>query len=72
MITYPNFVVNTNTESVARSRRFSETIVLSRNEVLERQRQGIWLDVNLSIGADQGNEDDEDQEEDNQMKTFKE
>ncbi len=70
VITYPNFVVNNNTESVARLRRFSETIVLSKNEVLERQRQGIWLDVNLSFGADPGNEDDEDQAEADQMTTF--
>ena len=42
VITYPNFVVNNDADSITRLRRFSETIELSENEVLERQRQGIF------------------------------
>jgi len=48
LITYPDFVVNNKADSIGRLRRFSKTFELSANEVLERQRQGIWLDVEIS------------------------
>ena len=69
VITYPNFVVNNGTDSITRLRRFSETIDLSKNEVLERQRQGIWSDVNLSFGAT-SEDSDEDQAEADEITTF--
>ena len=36
VILYPNFVVNNDADSITRLRRFSETIELSKNEVLDR------------------------------------
>ena len=69
VITYPNFVVNNGTDSITRLRRFSETIDLSKNEVLERQRQGIWSDVNLSFGAT-SEDSDENQAEADEITTF--
>ena len=60
VILYPNFVVNNDADSITRLRRFSETIELSKNEVLDRQRQGIWLDEEISFG-DSGDENDTEQ-----------
>ena len=51
LITYPNFVVNQNATSLERLRRFSETHDFSENEVIEKQRQGLWLDVDLDLGS---------------------
>ena len=61
VILYPNFVVNNDADSITRLRRFSETIELSKNEVLDRQRQGIWLDEEISFG-DSGDENDTEQQ----------
>ena len=38
VITYPDFTVNNDAESIHRLRRFSEAFELSGNEVIERQR----------------------------------
>ena len=59
LICYPNFSVNQDADSLARLRRFSETHDFSENEVIEKQRQGLWLDVDLKLGS----RDDEDAEE---------
>lgn len=60
VITYPNFVVNNATDSITRLRRFSETFELSENEVVERQRQGIWNEnVDLSLGTTEEDNDEE-------------
>ena len=56
LITYPNFAVNQGAKSVERLRRFTEVFDLTENEITERQRQGIWLDVNLSAGVDDDSE----------------
>ena len=56
LITYPNFAVNQGAKSVERLRRFTELFDLTENEITERQRQGIWLDVNLSAGVDDDSE----------------
>lgn len=68
VITYPDFVVSNEATSIARLRRFSETFELSKNEIIDRQRQGIWLDVDLSFGAT--NEEMEDQAEADGFVTF--
>lgn len=70
VITYPNFVVNNDADSIGRLRRFSETIELSANEVIERQRQGIWSDVELSLGANSDSEETDDQAESDKFTTF--
>lgn len=70
VIVYPNFVVSNEAESIARLRRFSETVELSKNEVLERQRQGIWLDVDISFGSGSDEEETQDQAESDKFTTF--
>jgi chaperonin GroES len=70
VIIHPNFVVNNDADSITRLRRFSEIIELSKNEVLERQNQGIWLDVEISFG-NSSEEDSTDNEADaDEMTTF--
>ena len=68
-ILYPDFVVNNSTKSISRMRRFSETIELSKNEVIERQNQGIWSDIEISFGSD-CEEDSEEHAEADQYTTF--
>jgi len=51
LITYPNFAVSQDADSLSRLRRFSETHDFSENEVIEKQRQGLWLDVDLNLGT---------------------
>lgn len=63
LITYPNFVVSQDADSLERLRRFSETHDFSENEIIEKQRQGLWLDVDLDLGSRvdedaEGSEDD--------------
>jgi chaperonin GroES len=70
VITYPNFVVSNTLDSISRLRRFSETIELSENEVTERKRQGIWSDVELSLGNNETSESQETEAEADNMTTF--
>jgi chaperonin GroES len=70
VILYPNFVVNNDADSITRLRRFSETIELSKNEVLDRQRQGIWLDIDISLGDSSDEDDTEEQAEADKLTTF--
>jgi chaperonin GroES len=70
VITYPNFVVSNTLDSISRLRRFSETIELSENEVTERKRQGIWSDVELSLGSNETSEAQETEAEADNMTTF--
>jgi chaperonin GroES len=70
VITYPNFTVNQDTDSITRLRRFSETFELSKNEVLERQAQGIWLDVDIAFGAGSDEDGTGDQAEADKFTTF--
>lgn len=48
LVVYPNFIVDNNCTSVDRLRRFSEPFVLYQNEIEERKRKGIYLDINLN------------------------
>ena len=50
LITYPNFAVSQDAESITRLRRFSEIHSFSQNEVIEKQRQGMWIDADLALG----------------------
>lgn len=62
LIVYPNFAVNQDAESISRLRRFSEIHEFSANEVIERQRQGLWLsDAPIDLGAreDEGSSESE-------------
>jgi chaperonin GroES len=70
IILAPNFVVNNDADSITRLRRFSETIELSKNEVLDRQRQGIWLDEEISFGDSASENDTKDQAEADKFTTF--
>jgi hypothetical protein len=62
LVTYPNFAVSQDATSITRLRRFSEIHDFSANEVEEKQRQGLWLDVELNLGD---RVDDSDQEASN-------
>jgi chaperonin GroES len=59
LVCYPNFAVNQNTTSITRLRRLSEIHDFSENEVIEKQRQGIWLDVDLKLGDREEETDEE-------------
>ena len=72
VITYPDFVVSNTLDSISRLRRFSETIELSENEVTERKRQGIWSDVELSLGTSEATKEQETEAEADKMTTFTE
>lgn len=57
LIAYPAFAVNHNADSMERLRRFTHVLEFPMNEVIERQRGGIWLDVPLSMSeTDEENE----------------
>jgi len=62
IIKAPNFVVNNKIDSIERMRRFSEIIELSHNEVIERQNQGLWLDVCINSDHEAGEDSKEDEQ----------
>ena len=64
IVSYPNFVVNNDAKSLKRLRRFSEKINLAMNEVIERQRQGFWRDVDVDGGGDDDTDIKEQTEDD--------
>lgn len=47
VIQYPNFVVNQATKSMEDAETFTHILDVSANQVLERQRAGMWLDVDI-------------------------
>jgi len=47
IIQYPDFAVNQATTSMRKCRSFTQILEFDLNEVLERQRAGIWLDVDI-------------------------
>jgi hypothetical protein len=53
LITYPAFAVNHNADSLERARRFTHVMEFSKNEAIERQRGGIWLDVDLCSSSEE-------------------
>jgi chaperonin GroES len=57
LVLYPNFVVSNEIDSIVRMRRFSEEFDLTKNEVIERQNQGLWIDDIVASESD--NEDEE-------------
>lgn len=62
LICYPNFSVSQDATSISRLRRFSEIHDFSKNEIIEKQRQGVWLeDAKISFGD---RDDETDQESD--------
>jgi len=69
LITYPSFVINNDITSLERARRFSQKMEFSHNEVIERQRGGLWLDINLQH-ASGSDESVPDQTEDDKIDTF--
>ncbi len=65
LVTFPNFAVNQDATSVFRLRRFTEIIDFSENEVIEKQRQGVWLDVELNLQSDSEGEEEQQAPNDN-------
>lgn len=47
IIDFPDFIVNQDTPSLARLRRFTERFTLWKNEVVERQVKGFYRDADL-------------------------
>mgnify|MGYP003654656257 CR=1 FL=1 len=70
VVIYPDFVVNNDTDSIERLRRFSEVFELSKNEVIERQRQGLWLDTDISFGTGSDEDKTKEQAESDKFTTF--
>ena len=70
IIVAPNFVVSNKLDSIERMRRFSEVIELSKNEVIERENQGLWIDTELALGAVSGEGGNEEQAEADKFTTF--
>jgi chaperonin GroES len=60
LICYPNFSVNQETKSLSRLPRFTEIMEFRNNEVIEKQNQGIWLDVELTEDGEGENEAEND------------
>lgn len=54
LIRYPNFAVNQDTTSIERMRRFSEVYDLPEDDVLARQRQGVWVELKEDDEKDTG------------------
>ncbi len=67
VITYPAFAINQDSISLERARRFTQIIDMPKNEVIEKQRAGIWLDVDLSLGE---TEESIDQTQEDEITTF--
>lgn len=69
LITYPDFVVNHNATSLEKARRFTQLMEFSRNEVIERQRGGLWLDIDI---PDSNTDDDKTDEQapDDKINTY--
>lgn len=59
LVCYPNFAVSQDATSISRLRRFSEIHEFAKNEVIEKQRQGLWLDVDISFGDREQDSDSE-------------
>lgn len=49
IIRYPNFAVNENTEHIDEAQSFTIIREFNQNKVIEKQREGIWLDVDINI-----------------------
>ena len=45
LVRFPSFAVNQDTTSIEKMRRFSEVYDLVEDDVISRQRQGIWLEL---------------------------
>lgn len=57
LITYPAFAVNHNIASLDEARRFTHIMIFPKNIVIERQRAGIWLDIDLINAAPEDDEE---------------
>lgn len=66
VIQYPNFVVNQATKSMEDAEAFTHILDVSANQMLERIRAGIWLDVNIygeDAEAGEGSNEEEEVEQ---------
>jgi hypothetical protein len=52
LIRYPAFAVNHNADSLEKARRFTHIMEFSKNETIEKQRGGIWLDIDVSQSSE--------------------
>lgn len=66
LITYPAFAVNHNADSLEKARRFTHVMEFSKNETIEKQRGGLWLDIDI----DTVSEDTKEQAEADGITTF--
>lgn len=56
LVLVDNFVVNQNIKSLDTARRKTERVFLYANEVIEKQRAGLYLDVDLNLTPIDGDE----------------
>ncbi len=66
----PNeLIVNYHSKSLDLSdcRRISKKVTLFKNDILERERAGLWLEINYSVTADDSEDESEPIEEDEQI-----
>ena len=56
IIQYPDFVVNQATTSMRKCRSFTQIMEFDLNEVTERQRAGLWLEVDIYPEESEGDE----------------
>ena len=52
LICYPNFAVSQDAKSLLRLPRFTEIMEFRANEVEAKQRQGVWIDADLSLDGE--------------------
>ncbi len=63
VIQYPNFVVNQATKSMGDADTFTHILAVSSNQLIERQRAGIWLEDDIYGEDAQEDEGSNEQEE---------
>ena len=70
LIKYPNFAINNDVDSIKRAPRFSKIIELRESEVIERFRQGIWIDTGVNFGDSENDEGVNEQSENDNYTCF--
>ncbi len=63
IIHYPNFAVNQATTEIETARSFTHILDISQNELVEKQRADIWLDIDLYPEESEGDEGSNEKEE---------
>lgn len=65
VIMFPNFAINQSTTTLGSALRFSHRLSnIGPNQIKEKQLSGVWLDIELELGARESDEDENEAPED--------